>query len=88
VNVGKRLPSPYSGQFPKSAPFGIMVTMPSEAAFDYALVRNLLKGGMNCMRINGAHDHEGAWGRMVEHLRRAQRELGRPCTVLMDRTPS
>jgi pyruvate kinase len=62
----------------------IMVTMPTEAATDYGLVRNLLNGGMNCMRINGAHDDEDAWFHMVENLRRAQRELGQPCTVLMD----
>src|SRR5450631_1661092 len=30
----------------------IMVTMPSEAAHDYGLVRDLLDNGMDCMRIN------------------------------------
>jgi pyruvate kinase len=34
----------------------IMVTMPSEAAEDYTLVSDLLQQGMNCMRINCAHD--------------------------------
>jgi pyruvate kinase len=62
----------------------IMVTMPSEAAEDYLLVRNLLDRGMNCMRINCAHDDARAWGRMVAHLRRARQELGKPCRILMD----
>jgi pyruvate kinase len=31
-----------------------------------------------------AHDDEERWGRMIANLRRAQREVGRPCRVLMD----
>jgi pyruvate kinase len=61
-----------------------MVTMPSEAASDYVLVRELLASGMNCMRINSAHDDEIAWARMIENLRRAERELGKRCAVLID----
>ena len=57
----------------------IMVTMPSEAADDYLLVHNLLQQGMDCMRINCAHDDAAAWVRMIEHLRRAERSLGRSC---------
>lgn len=62
----------------------IMVTMPGEAAADYALVRDLLASGMDCMRINCAHDGPEAWGRMIGHLRRAQQELEKQCRVLMD----
>jgi pyruvate kinase len=62
----------------------IMVTMPGEAADDYELVRDLLDAGMDCMRVNCAHDGPDAWGRMIDHLRRAEAELGRPCRVLMD----
>jgi len=62
----------------------IMVTMPSEAAYDYDLVHNLLQQGMECMRINCAHDDATAWLRMIEHLRRAELSLGRPCQVVMD----
>ncbi|RNC70402.1 MAG: pyruvate kinase [Desulfuromonadales bacterium] len=62
----------------------IMVTMPGEAAEDYLLVREMLAAGMDCMRINCAHDGPEAWGRMVENLRRAKRELGRRCRILMD----
>ena len=62
----------------------VMVTMPSEAADDYLLVRELLAHGMDCMRINCAHDDPPAWARMVAHLQRAKRELARECRVLMD----
>jgi pyruvate kinase len=62
----------------------VMVTMPSEAATDYELVHRLLQQGMNCMRINCAHDDAAAWQRMIAHLRRAEQELGQPCRVVMD----
>lgn len=62
----------------------IMVTMPGEAADDPALVRTLLEGGMDCMRINCAHDDARAWERMVAHLRTAERDLGKRCRILMD----
>ncbi len=62
----------------------IMVTVPTEAATDYSLVRNLLAAGMDCMRINCAHDSREDWERMVTNLRRAQRESGLKCRILMD----
>jgi pyruvate kinase len=61
-----------------------MVTMPSEAGDDYTLVHNLLQQGMDCMRINCAHDDAATWSRMIEHLRRAERALGRSCRIVMD----
>ena len=72
------------GPPPAGRPVRIMVTMPSEAAGDYALVRKLLQRGMDCMRINCAHDDEAAWMQMIEHLERARLEIGRPCAVQMD----
>ncbi|MDZ7595458.1 MAG: pyruvate kinase [Thiobacillus sp.] len=62
----------------------IMVTMPSEAADNYLLVHNLLQQGMDCMRINCAHDDAAAWARMIAHLRQAEQSLGRSCRVVMD----
>jgi pyruvate kinase len=62
----------------------IMVTMPSEAATNPELVRHLVASGMDVMRINCAHDDATAWARMIEHLRKAQRELGRSCKVYAD----
>jgi len=62
----------------------IMVTMPGEAAHDPALVQDLLQHGMDCMRINCAHDDAAAWARMIQHLRRAEQVVGRSCRVVMD----
>jgi len=61
-----------------------MVTLPTEAASDYRLVRDLVAAGMDAVRINCAHDSEVEWARMITHVRRAERELGRPCRVDMD----
>lgn len=85
---GRRLLQEHTDALLGSPPRGrgvrIMVTMSSEAATDYALVRDLVAAGMDCMRVNCAHDDASAWARMIEHLRRAERELGRRCRVLMD----
>jgi pyruvate kinase len=61
-----------------------MVTMSSEAAEDPGLVRDLVAAGMDVMRINCAHDDPEAWRRMVDHLRKAERDVGRPCRVQCD----
>jgi pyruvate kinase len=61
------------GAKPASRDVRIMVTMPSEAATDYGLVRGLVDAGMDCMRINCAHDDESSWAGMVENLKRARR---------------
>ncbi len=62
----------------------IMVTMPTEAARDHALVESLLRKGMDCARINCAHDDPEVWERMVANLRGAEQRLGTKCRVLMD----
>ena len=62
----------------------IMVTMPAEAATDYRLVRELVEGGMDCARINCAHESPREWSRMVAHIRRAERAVGRHCRIQMD----
>jgi pyruvate kinase len=72
------------GKSPAQRNTRIMVTMPSEAATDYLMVKELVASGMDCMRINCAHDDEAAWASMIENLRRAKRELGKQCRVLMD----
>jgi pyruvate kinase len=62
----------------------IMVTLGSEAATDYHLVRDLVAAGMNQARINSAHDSLGEWRKMIALVRRAARELKRECRVLFD----
>ena len=72
------------GPAPRGRAVRIMVTMPSEASASYTLVRDLLKAGMDVMRINCAHDDAAAWQAMIDNLRRARQETGRRCKVLMD----
>jgi pyruvate kinase len=62
----------------------IMVTMPSEAADDYGLMCDLVAQGMDCMRVNCAHDDASVWKRMVDNLHRASDEQKRHCKILMD----
>jgi pyruvate kinase len=62
----------------------IMVTLPSSAATDPALVRELVERGMNIARINCAHDDAEAWRAMAEHVRQAAEATGRRCLVAMD----
>ena len=71
---------------PPSADRGvrIMVTMSSDAADDYTLVRELVSHGMNCIRINCAHDTPDTWMATIDHVRRARQELGLPCRIQMD----
>lgn len=72
------------GPKPEKRSTRIMVTLPSEAADQYELLPRLLKAGMNCARINCAHDTEKEWLKMVENIRRAEQETGIPCKILMD----
>ena len=44
------------GPPPQDRKVRIMVTMSSEAATDYESIRDLVRNGMDCMRINCAHD--------------------------------
>jgi pyruvate kinase len=62
----------------------IMVTLPSEAAGDFGLVRRLVDSGMDIARINCAHDGPVEWKAMAAKVRRAARALRRPVRILMD----
>ena len=62
----------------------VMATLPTEAATEPEFVTNLVNAGMDCARINCAHDDPETWGQMVEHVRAAAARLERPCRVLMD----
>jgi pyruvate kinase len=74
------------GPTPPNRAVRIMVTLPSEAVEDFALVRELSAAGMDIARINCAHDDPGAWAAMVGHVRRAAAESGRPSRVSFDLT--
>lgn len=62
----------------------IMVTMPSDAAYNYDLVRDLVKAGMDSARINCAHDDQDMWAQMIHHIHHAEKETGHRCKIYMD----
>ncbi|WP_179319947.1 pyruvate kinase [Winogradskyella helgolandensis] len=62
----------------------LMVTMPSEAANNYQMIEDFVVQGMNCARINCAHDTETEWISMVEHIRKAALKHNRFVTIAMD----
>jgi pyruvate kinase len=62
----------------------IMATLPTEAADDPKLISDLIEAGMDCARVNCAHDDAAAWGRMVDNIHAASQRLDRPCKILMD----
>ena len=70
--------------FGRGSGAAIMVTLPSEAASDPLLVDGYVAAGMDCARINCAHDSPLVWRAMVEQVRRAAERHGRTCRILMD----
>ena len=72
------------GKPPSHRRVRIMVTLPGEVADEYGLIRDMLTHGMDCARINCAHDSPEIWGRMIKQVELARRETGRHCRILMD----
>ncbi len=62
----------------------VIATLPLEAATEPELIDNLVAAGMDCARINCAHDDAEIWGQMIENVREAAARLERPCRVMMD----
>jgi len=72
------------GKKPRKRNTRIMVTLPNTAAEDYKIVYRLLKSGMNCARINCAHDDPKVWQEMIQNLREACKSLNKSCKIMMD----
>jgi pyruvate kinase len=72
------------GPIATSGAVRVMVTMPSEAGDDPEIIERLVAHGMTLMRVNCAHDGPETWGRMVAHLRAAERRHGTRCKVAFD----
>jgi pyruvate kinase len=62
----------------------IMVTLDTDAATNYELVRSFIQRGANCMRINCAHDTPAIWQGAIDNIRRAEQETGTTCKIMMD----
>jgi pyruvate kinase len=58
----------------------IMVTQPSDAAIDKQFVKSLLKQGMDCARINCAHDDKIIWKQIIDNIRAFEGD----CKIMMD----
>ena len=58
----------------------IMVTQPSSAANDKSFIEDLLYHGMNCARINCAHDDTVVWGKIIDTIKSTSSN----CKILMD----
>jgi pyruvate kinase len=72
------------GPAPEGRDVRIMVTMPGYAAHDFALARDLVASGVDCIRINCAHDDRKTWSGILRHVAHAKLETGRRCRVLFD----
>jgi pyruvate kinase len=62
----------------------IMVTLSPETAFDPARMAALVAAGIDCARINCAHDGPEAWRAMAEAARAAAAEAGRGLRIYVD----
>jgi pyruvate kinase len=62
----------------------IMVTLPTEAATQPQLVRDLLEAGMDIARINSAHDSADQWLAMIRHVREAEQATHLKCKIHVD----
>jgi pyruvate kinase len=61
-----------------------MVTLDGAAFEDPLFIRDLIASGMNCARINCAHDDADTWVRLASAVRDAARDMGKACLVDMD----
>lgn len=62
----------------------IMVTQPTEAAYNYQMVLEMVQHGMNCARINCAHDSPEIWKMIIDNVRKAAKSTGRNVRIAMD----
>jgi len=72
----------------KSRRVRIMVTQPTEAATNYDMVLQMVKNGMDCARINCAHDGPDVWKAIIDNVRKAAKECSATVKVAMDLTGS
>ncbi len=72
------------GKRPDNRRMMIMVTLPGEAAKDPAITEKLVLNGMNCARINCAHDSPDEWLQMIHFARKAADKHKKPLKIAMD----
>lgn len=62
----------------------VLVTLAPKAAKNPDFVDELVRAGMDCARVNCAHDGPDAWEQMIHNVRAAAAQHGRTCRILMD----
>ncbi|WP_420601788.1 pyruvate kinase [Flagellimonas sp.] len=62
----------------------IMVTQPTEASSDYKIVHDMVGNGMNCARINCAHDDKEVWTKIIANIKKASKAHGKQVKIAMD----
>ena len=58
----------------------ILVTQPSQAANDRSFLESLISRGMDCARINCAHDDEVIWKGIIDNIK----GIDEHCKIMMD----
>lgn len=71
------------GPQPNNRHTRIMVTMSCEGASN-SILRQLVNHGMDCLRINTAHDHPQDWSNAILAVRDANQVSSHDCRILMD----
>ncbi len=88
IKNGKRLLNKHTkelfGTRPKGRRVRIMVTQPTQAAYDYSMVHEMVQHGMNCARINCAHDNPEIWKKIILNVKKAAKANGKKVKIAMD----
>ncbi|MEO0471828.1 MAG: pyruvate kinase [Bacteroidota bacterium] len=88
IKTGRKLLTTHTrallGNRPRGRRVRIMVTQPSQSAYDKELVLGMVKSGMNVARINCAHDGPEVWESMIQNIRKAEMTTGRKVKIAMD----
>jgi pyruvate kinase len=83
-NVLKKRAVNIFGKKPADRSEYIIVTMPTEVASNFELMKNLIASGMDAARINCAHDNEKIWRSMIDNIRYAAKLYNKDIRILMD----
>ncbi|WP_299275381.1 pyruvate kinase [uncultured Psychroserpens sp.] len=88
IKNGKRLLNKHSKELlgfrSKGRRVRIMVTQPTQAAYDYDMVHKMVDLGMNCARINCAHDGPEVWQKIINNIKKASKAHGKTIKITMD----
>ena len=80
ISIQKQHFNAVFGAVKKKRRTAIMVTQPLSAAEDKQFAKSLLNLGMDCARINCAHDDEVVWGKIIDNIKSVDSD----CKIMMD----